>query len=103
MTVAFNSGGGMRSSTPSLSSSPRLNKLANSTARCCSSSSGLVVYLARVSAMRSCSAGEVLRREEIFVTAASTNCCVRKLAYGESMIEISRSTMSLSLVCRRAV
>jgi hypothetical protein len=48
MTVAFNSGGGMRSNTPSLNS-PRLNRLANSTDRCCSSSSGLVVNVARIS------------------------------------------------------
>lgn len=53
ITVAFSSGGGILSSTPPLIS-PRLNKLANSTARCCNSSSGLVVYSASNSDILSC-------------------------------------------------
>lgn len=76
MTVAFNSGGGILSKTPSLIS-PKLNKLANSTARCCSSSSGLVVYLARTSAIRSCCTDVVVGLAEILVRPVRTNCLVR--------------------------
>lgn len=53
VTVAFNSGGGIRSRTPTRSS-PSEKRLANSTARCWSSNSRFVVYPARTLAMRSC-------------------------------------------------
>lgn len=76
VTVAFNSGGGMRSNTPARSS-PREKRLANSTARCWSSSSGLVVYPARTAEMRSCCLTLVVGRDEIFVIAANTNWRVR--------------------------
>ena len=72
MTVAFNSGGGILSSTPDLTS-PRVNKLANSTARCWISSSGLVVYEASRACILACWAAEVVEREEILVMAVRTN------------------------------
>ena len=53
VTVAFSSGGGIRSRTPTRSS-PSEKRHANSTARCWSSNSGFVVYPARTVAMRSC-------------------------------------------------
>ena len=53
LTVAFSSGGGILSRTPTRSS-PSEKWLANSTARCWSSNSGFVVYPARRVAMRSC-------------------------------------------------
>lgn len=71
-TVAFNSGAGIRSNTPALRS-PSANKLANSTARCCSSSSIFVVYDARMAAMRSCCAALVVGLAEILVIAAKVN------------------------------
>jgi len=94
--VAFSSGGGMRSNTPTRSS-PSEKRLANSTARCWSSNSGFLVYPARTVAMRSCWLLLVVGREEIFVIDANTNCRVSWLAYGESRMERIRSMISTSV------
>ena len=72
MTVAFNSGAGIRSKTPDFKS-PNANKLANSTLRCWISKSGLVEYPAMRVEMRSCWTAVVVGREDIFVIAARTN------------------------------
>ena len=97
ITVAFNSGAGIRSKTPDFRS-PKAKRLANSTPRCWISSSGFVVYPAMRVATRSCWAGLVVGREQIFVIAARTNWRMRKFAYGESRIEMIRSTTSASVI-----
>ena len=96
VTVAFSSGGGMRSKTPTRSS-PSEKRLANSTARCWSSNSGFDVYPASTAAIRSCWLLLVVGRDEIFVIDAKTNWRPRWLAYGESRMERMRSMISTSV------
>jgi hypothetical protein len=48
--------------------------------------------------MRSCWAGLVVGREDIFVIAVRTNCRMRKFAYGESRMEMIRSRTSASVI-----
>jgi len=79
ITVALSSGGGIRSRTP-LFRSPKVNKLANSTARCCSSSSGLVVYLARTSAILCCCGELIVGLEANLVILVRRNWRVREFA-----------------------